>query len=166
MTKSTSPSRSTPRSLARTNTRRTSAASKRDSSNYKDLLTESPDHAIGRSRGGLSTKTPQLVDGHGLPLVTICTAGQDGDSPMFIPLLDQLRVGRRTRQVPWCGVMGLTPIPGQVVGWSCPASSIWQDFFSFEVGDGGVGQAQVHLHRPVPGDRFVGADGVVLDPVV
>jgi transposase len=45
----------------------------------------------------LSTKTHQLVDGHGLPLVTICTAGQDGDSPMFIPLLEQLRIGRRTR---------------------------------------------------------------------
>ena len=29
-------------------------------------------------------------------MVTICTAGQDGDSPMFIPLMDQLRVGRRT----------------------------------------------------------------------
>ncbi|WP_373683853.1 hypothetical protein, partial [Microbacterium sp. 18062] len=40
----------------------------------------------------------------------------------------------------------------------CPASSSWQDFFSFEVGDGGVGQAEVHLHRPVPSDRLVRAD--------
>lgn len=70
---------------------------KRGSSNYTNLLIEPPDHVIGRSRGGLSTKTHQLVDGHGLPLVTICTAGQDGDSPMFVPLLEQLRVGRRTR---------------------------------------------------------------------
>ncbi|WHS29038.1 IS5 family transposase [Auritidibacter ignavus] len=70
---------------------------KKGSSNYKDLLTESPDHAFGRSRGGLSTKTHQLVDGHGLPLVTICTAGQDGDSPMLAPLLENLKVGRRTR---------------------------------------------------------------------
>jgi transposase len=45
----------------------------------------------------LSTKTHQLVDGHGLPLVSICTAGQDGDSPMLAPLLEQLQVGRRTR---------------------------------------------------------------------
>ncbi len=52
---------------------------------------------MGRSRGGLSTKTHQLVDGRGLPLVTVCTAGQDGDSPMFIPLMEQLRVGGRTR---------------------------------------------------------------------
>ncbi|MBU8580028.1 IS5 family transposase [Brevibacterium luteolum] len=70
---------------------------KKGSSNYKDLLTESPDHTFGRSRGGLSTKTHQLVDGHGLPLVTICTAGQDGDSPMLAPLLENLKVGRRTR---------------------------------------------------------------------
>ncbi|MTE23848.1 hypothetical protein, partial [Microbacterium sp. ZXX196] len=26
---------------------------------------------------------------------------------------------------------------------NCPASSSWQDFFSFKGGDGGVGQAQV-----------------------
>jgi hypothetical protein len=51
-------------------------------------------------------------------------------------------------------------------GYSCPASRSWQDFFSFEVGDGGVGQAQVHLHRSVPGDRLVGADLVVLGAVV
>ncbi|MBL5972860.1 MAG: IS5 family transposase [Candidatus Leucobacter sulfamidivorax] len=70
---------------------------KRAPSNYKNLLTEPLDHAVGRSRGGLSTKTHQLVDGRGLPLVTICTAGQDGDSPMLIPLLEQLCVGRRTR---------------------------------------------------------------------
>lgn len=31
--------------------------------------------------------------------MTICTAGQDGDSPLFIPLLEQLQVGRRTRPV-------------------------------------------------------------------
>ena len=48
----------------------------------------------------------------------------------------------------------------------CPASSSWQDFFSFEVGDGGVGQAEVDVEGPVPGDRFVGSDFVVVDPVV
>lgn len=52
---------------------------------------------MGRSRGGLSTKTHQLVDGQGLPVVTICTAGQDGDSPMFIPLMERVKIGRRTR---------------------------------------------------------------------
>lgn len=52
-----------------------------------------PDHGIGRSRGGLSTKIHQLVDGNGLPLIT---PGQAGDPPMFLPLMGQLRVGRDT----------------------------------------------------------------------
>ena len=51
---------------SRTSTRDEHQPRKGISSNYKDLLTESPDHAFGRSRGGLSTKTHQLVDGHGL----------------------------------------------------------------------------------------------------
>ena len=29
--------------------------------------------------------------------MTICTAGQDGDSPMLVPLIGHLRVGRRSR---------------------------------------------------------------------
>lgn len=29
--------------------------------------------------------------------MTICTAGQDGDSPMFVPLMDQVKIGHRTR---------------------------------------------------------------------
>jgi hypothetical protein len=32
-------------------------------SNHTNLLLEPPDHGIGRSRGGLSTKIHQLVDG-------------------------------------------------------------------------------------------------------
>lgn len=36
----------------------------------------------------------QLIDGNGLPLVTAITPGQAGDSPMLIPMLEQLRVAR------------------------------------------------------------------------
>ena len=43
----------------------------------------------------------------------------------------------------------------------CRASSSWQEIFSFEVGDGRVGQAGVDVCGPVPGDRFVGS-GVVI----
>jgi putative transposase len=57
-------------------------------------VTEPPDHAIGRSRGGLSTKIHQLVDGRGRPLVIALTAGQAGDSTMLKPLLSQLAVSR------------------------------------------------------------------------
>jgi transposase len=59
-----------------------------------NLREEPPDHAIGRSRGGLSTKIHQLVDGRGRPLVIALTPGQSGDSPMLIPLLAHLAVYR------------------------------------------------------------------------
>lgn len=91
-----SPSRLTPPSLVHINTRRTLAAWKGTSS-YANLLTVSSDHAFGRSPGGLSTKIHQLVDGHGLPALSISTAGQDSDSAMFAPPLENLQVGRRIR---------------------------------------------------------------------
>lgn len=48
------------------------------------------------------------MDGNGLPLVVMLTAGQAGDSPMFLPLLEHLKVGRsagrpRTRPDAVCG---------------------------------------------------------------
>ena len=55
---------------------------------------EPDDHAIGRSRGGLTTKTHALVDGNGLPLVVIVTPGQAGDSPVLPRLLAELSVAR------------------------------------------------------------------------
>ena len=47
--------------------------------NPPDPLAEPPDHAVGRSRGGLSTKIHQLVDGNGMPLVVLLSAGRAGD---------------------------------------------------------------------------------------
>src|SRR5665811_1129826 len=52
------------------------------------------------------------------------------------------------------------------LSWTCPASSRWQVLGFGRVGDGGVGVAEVDLDGAVPSDRLVGADGVVLDPVV
>ena len=75
-------------------------------SNYKDRRSEPDerdepgrrhepgDHAIGRSRGGLTTKTHALVDGRGLPLVIGVTPGQAHDSPALPRLLDELCVPR------------------------------------------------------------------------
>lgn len=45
-------------------------------SNYVNLFAEREDHAIGPSRGGLSTKIHALVDGIGRPLVLLVTPGQ------------------------------------------------------------------------------------------
>ena len=73
--------------------------------NYTNLRVEPPDHAIGRSRGGLSTKIHHLCDGLGRPLALLVGPGQGGDSPMFLPLLASLQVARigpgrpRTRPV-------------------------------------------------------------------
>ena len=63
-------------------------------SSYKNLLDEPPDHAVGRSRGGLSTKIHHLCDGKTRPLVILLTPGQSGDSPMFKPLMESLSVAR------------------------------------------------------------------------
>jgi transposase len=55
---------------------------------------EPADHAIGRSRGGVTTKAHALVDGQGRPMVLLVSAGQAGDSPMLPVLLEELRVDR------------------------------------------------------------------------
>jgi transposase len=50
----------------------------------------SEDQAIGRSRGGLSTKIHMAVRGLGCPVRFILTAGQRGDAPQAGPLIDGL----------------------------------------------------------------------------
>jgi transposase len=62
--------------------------------NLADPAVEPPDHGLGRSRGGLSTKIHHLVDGHGLLLVIAVAPGQAGDAPAALPLLAQFRVSR------------------------------------------------------------------------
>ncbi|MFE2971403.1 IS5 family transposase [Streptomyces sp. NPDC059340] len=54
----------------------------------------SPDHAIGRSRGGLSTKVHLASDGRARPLALIVTAGQAGDAPAFEAVMARIRVPR------------------------------------------------------------------------
>ncbi|WP_371131210.1 transposase, partial [Microbacterium sp.] len=50
--------------------------------------------ALGRSRGGLSTKIHLLADSRCRPLRTVTTAGQRHDSLAFDLLMDDLRIGR------------------------------------------------------------------------
>ncbi|MEV4604609.1 hypothetical protein AB0K15_45550 [Amycolatopsis sp. NPDC049253] len=65
--------------------------------NYTDLLNEPPDQAIGRSRGGWSTKVHHLVDGNGRPLVALVGPGQAGNAPTFPHLMRHLAIRRTGR---------------------------------------------------------------------
>src|SRR3954454_2773372 len=49
-----------------------------------------PDHAIGRSRGGLSTELHVVVDGCGLPLRVVVSPGQASDKAVAPALLTDL----------------------------------------------------------------------------
>jgi transposase len=57
--------------------------------------TEPNDHALGRSRGGLSTKLHLACEQGQRPLSMLLTAGQSGDSPQFAAVLAGIRVPRQ-----------------------------------------------------------------------
>lgn len=58
------------------------------------LQTEPADHGLGRSRGGLTSKTHLACEQGRKPLAIVITGGQRGDSPQFIPVLGKVRVKR------------------------------------------------------------------------
>jgi transposase len=58
------------------------------------VIIEPEDHAIGRSRGGLTTKIHMISDGRGRPLVLGLTGGNINDTLMFAQLMDALSVAR------------------------------------------------------------------------
>lgn len=51
--------------------------------------------ALGRSRGGLSTKIHLAADRRCRPVTRILTPGQHGDCPQFIALIDSIPIARR-----------------------------------------------------------------------
>jgi len=59
--------------------------------NYKDR------EALGRSRGGLTSKIHLLADSRCRPLARLTSAGQRHDSLAFLPLMDRLKIARRGR---------------------------------------------------------------------
>ncbi|WTW49285.1 IS5 family transposase [Streptomyces sp. NBC_00015] len=63
---------------------------------------EPDDHALGRSRGGLTTKIHLACDGKGRPLAVLVTPGQRHDSICAQPLLERIRVPRTGRGRPRC----------------------------------------------------------------
>lgn len=58
------------------------------------IVTEPDDHALGRSRGGLTTKLHLSCEQGQKPLSIVLTAGQRGDSPQFTVVLERIRVAR------------------------------------------------------------------------
>jgi transposase len=65
--------------------------------------------ALGRSRGGFSTKIHVRADRRGKPLVLLVTAGERHDQTMFEPLMQQGQIQREGRGRP-------RRRPGRVVG--------------------------------------------------
>ncbi|WP_327290135.1 IS5 family transposase [Streptomyces sp. NBC_01198] len=63
---------------------------------------EPDDHALGRSREGLTTKIHLACDGRGLPLAILLTPGQRHDRPCARPLLERIRVPRISLGRPRC----------------------------------------------------------------
>ena len=68
------------------------AGARRDSP--ERVAGEPADHALGRSRGGFSTKIHLACDQHLQSVSFTLTAGQAGDSPQLTEVLDRIRVAR------------------------------------------------------------------------
>nr|WP_107050671.1 IS5 family transposase [Streptomyces sp. NRRL F-2580] len=75
------------------------AATGRKGGNIGD---EADDHALGRSRGGLTTKIHLACDGRGRPLAVLLTPGQRHDGICARPLLERIRVPRTGLGRPRC----------------------------------------------------------------
>lgn len=64
-------------------------------SNHRNPREPEPDdHAIGRSRGGLTCKIHLACDGAGRPIGWVLTGGHINDTTMMTTVLDQIRVPR------------------------------------------------------------------------
>ncbi|QEU26581.1 MULTISPECIES: IS5 family transposase [Pseudomonas] len=66
---------------------------------------EPVDHALGRSRGGLTTKIHMLCDASGVPLSFVLSPGQASDISHACPLLEKVRIpggpGRPRKRSRW-----------------------------------------------------------------
>lgn len=70
---------------------------------------EPSDHALGRSRGGFSTKIHILCDGNGLPLHFHLTPGQSHESTTLDELLegaDLVLLDEHGERIPWPAALG------------------------------------------------------------
>jgi len=51
--------------------------------------------ALGKSRGGWTTKIHLIADRRCRPIARLASPGQHGDCPRFIPLMESIRIARR-----------------------------------------------------------------------
>lgn len=58
------------------------------------LAAEPDDHALGRSRGSLTTEIHLAVDASFHALAAVVTAGHRGDAPVFTEVMDRIRMPR------------------------------------------------------------------------
>ena len=70
------------------------------------LAARSADEALGRSRGGFSTKLHLRAEGGGKPMALVVTAGQRHEPTAFRPLMERGAVKRRGRGRPGCAPSG------------------------------------------------------------
>ncbi|AZQ39800.1 IS4/IS5 family transposase [Streptomyces cyaneochromogenes] len=88
---------------------------------------EPADHAIGRSRGGLTTKIHLAADARCRPLAFILTAGQAGDAPAFtdvMVLADKAYSSRAIRDhLRNRGIRAVIPVPADQRGHRLRRSS-------------------------------------------
>src|ERR1039457_2695208 len=66
--------------------------------------------ALGRSRGGLTTKIHLAADRRCRPVARLTSPGQHGDSPRFIPVMDAIRIPRRGKGRPRAPPGGRPPV--------------------------------------------------------
>ncbi len=82
--------RQTPPSCAHTSTPPVHPPRATQGAGSNDTIPEPADHAIGRSRGGPSTKIHALVTAGVRPVGILLSPGQAGDNPHLTPLLQAL----------------------------------------------------------------------------
>lgn len=110
---------------------------------------EPADHALGRSRGGFSTKIHLLCDGNGLPLHFQLTAGQTHEAAV----LDELLVGADERLVDEDGEGIAWPV---ALGGDKGYRAAWIDEYLLELGIEPVIPSKENEDRdarPVPFDK-------------
>src|SRR5215218_2159840 len=88
-------SASTRRSPGRISTRRAPGKGGPAKGATRRVQVEPADHALGRSRGGWTTKLQLGCEQGRKPLAILVTAGQRGDSPQFAAVVERIRVPRQ-----------------------------------------------------------------------